>query len=82
MELSLPGGKLPKERLKTPLSAPGVCQNSVSAHRELNATALAVVPATLFYHHLQGRLKSTLASGSHGYDSAVTLSLEAQEELT
>ena len=80
MELSLPGGKLPKERLKTPLS--GVCQNSVSAHRELNATALAVVPATLFYHHLQGRLKSTLASGSHGYDSAVTLSLEAQEELT
>ena len=82
MELSFPGKKLRQirgEALKI-LSQPLVSTRTLSQLiGKLNAAAQAVVPAPLLYRHLQGSLKSALASGSHGYDN---VSPEAQEDLT
>ena len=85
MELSLPGEKLRQIRgealkiLSQPLTSASTLSQLIG---KLNAAAQAVVPAPLFYRHLQGSLKSALASGSHGYDNVIALSPEAQEELT
>lgn len=85
MELRLPGEKLSQIRGETTKL---LSQSLVSARvlsqfiEKLNAAAEAVVPASLFYRHLQGNLKSTLASGNHGYKNMITLSQQAQEELS
>ena len=85
MEISLPGEKLRQIRGE---ATKLLSQSQVSARLlskfigKLNAAAQAVVPAPLLYRHLQGNLRSTLASGNHGYENVTTLSQQAQEELS
>ena len=84
MEISLPGEKLRQIREE---ATKLLSQSQVSARLlsqfiwKLNAAAQAVVPAPLFYRHLQGSLRSALASGNHGYENVTTLSQRTQEEL-
>ena len=69
MELSLPGEKLKQIRGEATmlLSKPLVSARALSQLTgKLNAAAQAIVPAPLFYSHLQGDLKNALASGDHG----------------
>ena len=68
---------------KTPFPITSVSPRLLSQFiGKLNAAAQAVVPAPLFYRHLQGNLKSALASGSLGYENVTTLSQQAKEELS
>ena len=76
IKFSLPGEKLRQIRgealkiLSQPLASARTLSQLIG---KLNVAAQAVVLALLFYRHLQGSLKSALASGSHGYDNAITL---------
>ena len=84
MELSLPGEKLKQIRgeAKMLLSKLLVTARALSQLiGKLNSAAQAIVPAPLFYHHLQGDLKNALASGDHGYKNVTPISQQVQEEL-
>ena len=85
MELSLLREKLRQIRGEaTKLLSPSLVSARVLSQfiGKLNAVAHAVVPALLFYCHLQGDLRDVLASGSHGYKNVTALSQQAQEELS
>ena len=57
------------------LSKPLVLARALSQFiGKLNAAAKAIVLAPLFYRHLQGDLKNTLASGDHGYENVIPIS--------
>ena len=71
--LSLPGTKLKQIRgdAEKLLSQTLVSARYLSQFiGKLNAVAQAVVPAPLFYCHLHGSLKNTLASGDLGYENS------------
>ena len=86
-QLSVNGAQPPRGEAETDqgrslLSKPLVSARALSQLiGKLNAAAQPIVPAPLFYHHLQGDLRNALESGDHGYENVTPISQQAQEEL-
>ena len=85
LHLSLPGEKLHHIRSEidqiTKKSFPITARQLTQIIGKLHAASQAVLPAPLFYRSLQGDLQRALNSSSQNYNSLLTLSQPAQEEL-
>ena len=85
LHLSLPGEKLHHIRSEidqiTMKSSPITARQLAQIIGKLHAASQAVLPAPLFYRSLQGDLQRALNSSSQNYNSLLTLSQPAQEEL-
>ena len=85
LHLSLPGEKLHHIRMEVRqhLQRPQVTARQLAQLLgKLNAASQAVLPAPLFYQSLQGDLQRVLNLTNQNYDALVSLSPQAQEELT
>ena len=84
MSLSLPGHKI---RTIQGEAIQLLRQSSISARKvaqfigKHNAAAQAVLPAPLFYRHLQRDLQEALARGNQSYESSLQLSQASREEI-
>ena len=82
LHLSLPGEKLHHIRSQiTKKNSPITVRQLAQIIGKLHATSQAVLPAPLHYRSLQGDLQIALNSSSQKYNSLLTLSQPAQEEL-
>ena len=84
LHLSLPGEKLHHIRSEIDQlakSSPITARQLAQMIGKLHAESQAVLPAPLFYRSLQGDLQIALNSSSQNYNSLLTLSQPAQEEL-
>ena len=85
LHLSLPGEKLYHIRMEVTqhLQRPQVtARQMVQLIGKLHATSQAVLPAPLFYWSLQGDLQRVLNLTNQNYSALLSLSTQAQEELT
>ena len=86
LHLSLPGEKL--HHIRSEIDQMAKKSSQITARQlaqiigKLHAASQAVLPAPLFYRSLQGDLQRALNSSSQNYNSLLTLSQPAQEELT
>ena len=85
LHLSLPGEKLHHIRSEidqiTKKSSPMTARQLAQIIGKLHTASQAILPAPLFYRSLQGDLQIALNSSSQNYNSLLTLSQPAQEEL-
>lgn len=84
LQLSLPGEKLHNIRLEIGQmrQKPHITARQLAQLiGKLQAASQAVFPAPLFYRSLQGDLQSALSTSQQDYNSLLSLSLPAQEEL-
>ena len=85
LHLSLPGEKL--HHIRSEMDQITKKSSSITARKlaqiigKLHTASQAVLPPPLFYKSLQGEMQIILNSSSQNYNSLLTLSQPAQEEL-